>query len=132
MNACGIWHSRRGLVAVIVDATGRVRIRAAIPDSTPDARWGLVQRLAATHIDLVVDEAVLPADPIASMAMKAGVTVWVAGAPLLPSLRLAAGITRGPPRATAALLARLLNIPWLRAHLRRLGARDDSRQIRLL
>lgn len=132
MTACGLWHSRRGLVAVFVDAAGRDRLRAVIPGDNPDARWGLVQRLAATNVDLVIDEALLPADPIASIALRAGVTVWIAGAPVLPALRLAAGITRSPPRATAAMLARLPRIPWLRGLLRRLDLRDDPRQIPLL
>lgn len=132
MTACGVFSSRRGLVAVLVDAARRPTLRAFVPQGSRDARWGLVQRLSAAGAALVVDEALLPADPLASIALRAGLTVWVAGAPLLPSLRLAAGITRSPPRATAALLARLPSIPWLREHLRRLEAQDDPRQIPLL
>ena len=96
------------------------------------ARWGLVLRLAAVGADLVVDEALLPADSIAFVASRAGLRVWVAGPPLVGSLCCAAGITRGPPRVSAALLARLPAIPWLRDHLRRLEPADDPRQLPLL
>lgn len=131
MTACGVWLGWRGLAAVFADGDGRVRLPITV-EGTDAARWGLVHRLAAVDADLVVDEALLPADPIAFVAQRAGVRVWVAGPPLVGSLRCAAGITRGPPRASAALLARLPAIPWLRDHLRRLEPADDPRQLPLL
>ena len=131
MTACGVWLGRRGLAAVLVDAGGRVRLATTIP-TTPSARADLVALLAGTHADLVVDEAHLAADPIAFVARTAGVRVWVVGAPLVASLREVAGVARGPPRASAALLARLPAIPWLRAHLRRVEPADDPRQVPLL
>ncbi|MGC4000007.1 MAG: hypothetical protein QM767_22255 [Anaeromyxobacter sp.] len=99
----------------------------------PDAaRWGLAQRLAAVGADLVIDEAHLPADPVAFAARRAGVRVWVAGPPLVASLRTVSAAARGPPKASAALLARLPSVPWLRAQLRRLEPEDDPRQVPLL
>lgn len=128
MTACGVWLTRRGLVAVIVDGPGRPRtLRLA---DTTEARRALALHLADARAHLVVDEALLEADPIATHALRVGVTVWVAGAPLLPSLRAAAGITGARP--SAALLARLPDIPWLRDKLRRLEPADDPRQISLL
>ena len=130
MNACGVWLTPRGLVAVLVDSAGRSRsFSVALSD---DARWGLSQRLAAAGADLVVDEALLEADRIAFVARRAGVTVWIAGPPLVGALRAAAGVARQGARPSAALLARLPAIPWLRSLLRRLEPPDDDRQITLL
>ncbi len=131
MTACGVWMGRRGLVAVFVDGSGRTRLTFTLA-RTNEARWGLAQRLAAIGADLVIDEAHLQNESIALAAHCAGVRVWVVGPPLIESLRYAAGVTRGPPRASAALLARLVAIPWLRSHLRRLDPGDDPRQVQLL
>jgi len=130
MTTCGIWPRPHGLLAVLIDAGGHSRSIAVAP--TDDARWGLVQRLAATGTHLVVDEALLKADPVASVARRAGVTVWIAGPPLVAALRCAAAVAHRGARPSAALLARLPTIPWLRSQLRQLDASDDDRQIRLL
>jgi len=130
MTACGVWPTSRGLVAVLIDATGRAR-SFSVADSD-DARWGLSQRLAAVGADLVLDQALLDANRIADVARRAGVTVWIAGPPLVDALRCAAGIARRGARPSAALLARLPAVPWLRSLLRRLEQTDDDRQITLL
>ena len=130
MTACGVWPTTRGLAAVLIDSAGRAQ-SFAVADSD-EARWGLVQRLAATCADLVLDEALLEADRIAYVALRAGVQVWVAGPPLVASLRAAADITRRGARPSAALLGRLPAIPWLRAFLRHHEPPDDQRQISLL
>ena len=129
MTTCGVWPRPRGLVAVLT-AGGHSRAITVAP--TDDARWGLAQRLAATGTELVVDEDLLGADPVASVARRAGVTVWIAAAPLVTALRLAAGVAHRGARPSAALLARLPAIPWLRSHLRQLDAPEDERQIQLL
>ena len=130
MTACGVWPTRRGLVAVIVEGPGPPRtLRLA---DTTEARRALALHLAHTRAHLVIDETLLEADSIGTHALRVGATVWVAGAPLLPSLRAAAGITGGPARPSAALLARLPAIPWLRDKLRRLEPVDDPQQIALL
>ncbi len=131
MISCGVWLGRRGLAAVLVDGGGRIRLSATVARADA-ARWGLAQRLAAVGAVLVIDEAHLPADPIAFVARRAGVRVWVAGPPLVGSLRAITGAARGPPRASAALLARLPTVPWLRDHQRRLEPEDDPRQVPLL
>jgi len=130
MTTCGIWPRPHGLVALLVDHAGHTRSVTIAP--TDDARWGLSQRLAATGTDLVVDAALLEADAVAPIALRAGVTVWVAGAPLVEALRSAAGVVHRAPRLSAALLARLPAIPWLRLQLRRLDTIEDDRQIKLL
>lgn len=130
MIACGVWLAPRGLVAVLVDEAGRARPCSVA--FTDDARSGLALWLAAAGADLVVEEALLGADPIADVARRSGVTVWIAGPPLVEALRCAAGITRRGPRLSATMLARLPAIPWLRSLLRRLEPPDDERQIALL
>jgi hypothetical protein len=130
MTACGVWPTSCGLVAVLIDSAGRAR-SFSVADSD-DARWGLSQRLVAVGADLVLDEALLESDRIAHVARRAGLTVWIAGPPLVGALRCAAGIAKKGARPSAALLGRLPAIPWLRSLLRRLGPPDDERQITLL
>ena len=130
MTACGVWPRNRGLVAVVIDDAGHSRSCSVA--FTDDARWGLVHWLAAARADLVVDEALLDVDPIADVARRAGVSVWIAGPPLVAALRHAAGITRRGAQASAALLARLPAVPWLREQLRHLEPSADERQIPLL
>lgn len=130
MSACGVWLAPRGPLAVLINSAGHARSCSVA--FTDDARSGLALWLAAAGADLVVDETLLEADPIANIARNAGVTVWVAGPPLVAALRHAAGIARRGPRLSAAMLARLPSIPWLRSLLRRLEPPDDDRQIPLL
>ncbi len=130
MTACGVWPTSRGFVAVLIDSAGRAR-SFSVADSD-DAQWGLSHRLAAVGADLVLDQALLESNRIADVARRAGVTVWIAGPPLVDALRCAAGIARRGARPSAALLARLPAIPWLRTLLRRLEQPVDDRQITLL
>jgi len=130
MPACGVWPTSRGLVAVLIDSAGRAR-SFSVADSD-NARWGLSHRLAAVGADLVLDQALLESNRIADVARRAGVTVWIAGPPLIDALRCAAGITHRGARPSAALLARLPAVPWLRTLLRRLEQPDEDRQITLL
>jgi len=130
MTACGVWPTSRGLVAVLVDSADRAR-SLSVAD-TDNARWALSQHLAQVGADLVIDETLLEHDRIAHAALRAGITVWIAGPPLVASLRAAAGLARRGARPSAALLARLPAIPWLRSLLRRLEPPDDERQISLL
>ena len=130
MTTCGVWLAPRSLVAVLVDHSGRARSCSVA--LTDDARAGFALWLAAARADLVVDQPLLEADPIAHLALRAGVTVWIAGPPLVPALRLAAAITRRSPRLSAAMLARLPTVPWLRSFLRRLGPPNAERQLALL
>lgn len=130
MTACGVWPRSRGFVAVLIDSAGRAR-SFSVADSD-EARWGLSQRLAAVGADLVLDHALLESNRIAEIARRAGVVVWIAEPPLVDALRCAAGITHRGARPSAALLARLPAIPWLRSLLRHPERPDDDRQITLL
>jgi len=125
---CGLWLARRRLVAAVVGPRGEPRrvIRAALTD---EARFGLVEYLAAAGAELVATEALARIDLMPLQAAHRGVAVWTVGDALVAALLGAAAI-RDPARA-AALLARLPVVPFLRASLRRL-APPDARQLPLL
>jgi len=125
---CGLWLARRRLVAAVLGPRGgtcRV-LRAALTD---DARFGLVEYLAAAGAELVATEALARADLTPVQAARRGLAVWSAGDALVAALLGAAAI-RDPVRA-AALLARLPVIPLLRGSIRRLVL-PDRRQLPLL
>jgi hypothetical protein len=125
---CGLWPARRRLVAAVLGPEGQARrvIRAALTD---DARFGLLEYLAATGAELVATEALARVDLLPVQAARRGLAVWTAGDALVAALLRAAGI-RDPSRA-AALLARLPAIPLLRSAMRRLVP-PDERQLPLL
>jgi hypothetical protein len=126
---CGLWLARRRLVAAMVGAEGEARrvIRAALTD---DARFGLVEYLAATGTtELVATVALARVELLPAQAARRGLVVWTVSDSFAAALLGAAAI-RDPARA-ATLLARLPVIPLLRASLRRL-APPDTRQLPLL
>ena len=89
MIACGVWLGRRGLAAVLVDSGGRVAFTATVA-RTDAARWALAQRLAAVGADLVIDEAHLPADPVAhAIALDHVLHFFLAEKGVLPPEKLA-------------------------------------------
>jgi hypothetical protein len=126
---CGLWLARRRLVAVVVgpgEEGARRVIRAALTD---DARFGLIEYLAAAGAELVATEALARVDLLPVQAARRGLAVWTAGDAYVAALLRAAGV-RDPARA-AALLARLPAIPLLRGSIRRLTP-PDERQMPLL
>jgi hypothetical protein len=125
---CGLWLARRRLVAAMLGPGGEARrvIRAALTD---DARFGLVEYLAATGAEIVATEALARIDLMPAQAARRGLAVWTVGDALVAALLRAAAI-RDPARA-AALLARLPVIPLLRGVIRRLVS-PDGRQLPLL
>jgi hypothetical protein len=125
---CGLWLARRRLVAVVVGPGGGARrvIRAALTD---EARFGLVEYLAAAGAEVVATEALVRIELMPSQATRRGLAVWTVSDGLVAALLGAAAI-RDAARA-ATLLARLPSIPLLRASLRRLAA-PDARQLPLL
>ncbi len=125
---CGLWLARRRLVAAVVGPGDEARrvIRAVLTD---DARFGLVEYLAAAGAELVATEALARMDLMPVQAARRGLVVWTVGDALVAALLRAAAI-RDPARA-AALLARLPVIPLLRSSVRRLVL-PDRRQLPLL
>jgi len=125
---CGLWLARRRLVAALVGPGGEARrvLRSALTD---EARFGLVEYLAAVGAEVVAAEALARIELMPMQAARRGLAVWTVGDALLAALLQAAAI-RDPARA-AALLARLPAIPLLRGVVRRLVL-PDSRQLPLL
>ncbi len=126
---CGLILAPRRLVAVVLGPGGEARrvIRAALTD---DARFGLVEYLAAAGAEIVVTDALVRGDPVGRSAVRAGLAVWIAPDTLVSAVARAAAIT--DPARVAAVLGRLPRVPLLRAHLRRLAAAVEPRQVPLL
>src|SRR6266540_3480558 len=116
---CGLVRAPRRLVAVVLGPGGEARraIRAALSD---DARFGLVEYLAAAGAEIVVTDVLVRGDPVARSAVRASLAVWIAPDTLVSAVARAAAIT--DPARTAAILARLPRVPLLGAQLRRLAA----------
>ncbi len=116
MTSCGLWLARRRLVAVLVSAIqARRTIRSAM---TGDARYGLLEYLAAADAEIVTTDALARVETLPAQAARRGLSVWTVDDGLVAAL-LAAAAIHDPARA-AAVLARLPRIPLLRARLRRL------------
>jgi hypothetical protein len=130
MSVCGLWWTRKRLIAVIVDDAGRpcAPITAA---PTRDACAGLLAWLATTAIDaLVLSD---HSGPIIELARTAKLHIHLAPHHLLTAIRSAAGLIQRPHRHTAALLARWYLSPGLRPHLYKIAAPDHHpNQIPLL
>lgn len=133
MAACGIWRSKRRLIAVFVDDDGRAApaLTAATDD---DARWDLLAAVDAEHgLDyaLVLPDGLIRADAIGRLALSRGHQLWSAPQQLVNAIRNVAGFATGA--RVAAMLGRLALVPGFRGHLRRVE-RDthDWRQLHLL
>ena len=126
---CGLVLAPRRLVAVVLGPGGEARraIRVALTD---DARYGLVAYLANAGAEIVAAEALVRGDAVARRALGAGFVVWAAPDALVAAIARAAAITDAA--RTAAMLARLPRVPFLRAQLRRLQATSEPRQVPLL
>ena len=134
MTTCGLWPGRSQLVVVVADDDGKAGPPLLVA-RTDDARWGLLEHLDATQgldCELVVPEDLLKSDSIANLALRRGLAVWIAPQRLVEAIRVVAGLATGPPRRSAAMLARLPLSFALRAQLRRLVGPADDRQIPLL
>ena len=135
MTACGIWLSRKRLVAVVVDDEGRAApaLYAAMGD---EERWALLERIDATHgldCELVIPDDLVKSDAISRFALERGQELWAAPWLLVDAVRRVAGLTSGPPGRVAAMIARLAIVPGFRGHLRPVDRPIcDHRQLPLL
>jgi hypothetical protein len=125
---CGLWLARRRMVAAVLGREGEACriIRSALSN---DARFGLIEYLAAAGAEIVVTEALARMDLTPLQASRRGLAVWTIADAFAGALLRAAAI-RDPARA-AAVLARVLAIPLLRSSVRRLVL-PDRRQLPLL
>jgi hypothetical protein len=132
MTACGLWLSRGTLWASVANDDGRLVVTSSIARND-DARWGLLESLEASQgldVALVMTDTQARLDDIARIAVERKLVVWLAPWRLVDGLRTVAGLTTGPPRRTAILLARLPLHPGYRGLLKRLER--DHRQLVLL
>jgi hypothetical protein len=132
---CGLWPASHHLklVAVVVDEAGRVDAHLEL-DRDEEGCWDFISSLGALvglDFELVLPVWLARSNDLAHFALDRGFPVWLVPHHLAEAVRLVAGCTTGPPRRTAAALARLPLAPALRAALRRLEP-TDSRQLSLL
>lgn len=129
---CGVWPSRRSLVAVVVDEQGRAE-EALHAERGEEGAWSLLallDRNVGLDWELVVPSWLARHDALAKLALSRGVAIWLVPDLLAESVRIVANLATGPPARTAAALARLPLAPALRGHLRR-HCRADRRQLPL-
>jgi len=130
---CGLWPSRRGLAAIVVDEDGQT-IWSAVTPRDDNEEWNLLSRLNAEvglDYELVLPEWLARDNGIARFARDRGVALWLVPQSLVESVRIVGRLGAGPPERTAAALARLPLAPALRALLRR-SAPVDARQLSML
>ena len=134
MTACGIWLSKKRLVAVVVDDDGRTApgVLGAVDE---EERWALLQHVDAVHgLDCAIvltDDLLKTDDGICRLALERGHDLWAAPRALVEAIRAAAGLATAP--RVAAMIARLVVVPGFRGHLRRVDRSvTDCRQLLLL
>ena len=131
---CGLWPGRQGLVAVVVDEDGRSEPPIIAPATDDDDCWNFLSLLDATvglDYELVLPSHLARLSSIPRLALERGVHVWLVPDHLVEAVRIIAGLNKGPPRRTAAALARVPLAPTLRRALRHLSP-PDRRQLALL
>ena len=110
MTSCGVWLSRRGLVAVVADDNASMIELPFTASRTDDARWALLTHVEAHHglnCALVLCASLARSDPLAMLAAKRGGRVWIVRDEFVDNLCLVAGLRRVPPKRLALMLARL-------------------------
>jgi hypothetical protein len=132
MTSCGIWLSRKRLVAVVVDDDGRAA-PALFAATDDEGRWALLEHIDGVHgldCELVLSEDLLQADTLSRLALERGHELWAAPQRLVEAIRRVAGLATGPPARTAAMIARLALVPGYLRHIDR--RHYDRRQLSLL
>ena len=131
MITCGFWITARRLVVVVADSGKPASAITAA--RTDDAQHSLLHHLHDRYGPdcALVLPAQLASASIASLALRRGITVWVAPRILLDGLQMIASVGRtASPRRLARLLAHLPRSDLLRQHLQRLPTNEQ--QLRLL
>lgn len=133
MSCVGFWPTKdRRLVAVAVDDDGLPgpSLRAA---RTDEACWALLAYLEATDgldFELVLSDRTARSTPVARIALERGIAVWLVPDALVDALCVVGRLGFGPPRRTAAALARLPLTRVFRGQMTRLDP-GDHRQLAL-
>jgi hypothetical protein len=129
VSCCGVWHTPRRLVTVVVDRNGVPAPPISVP-RTDDARWAFIASLPVPPRALVLTDALARDDPIARIAARQGVRVWLAPSSVVEGVRDLVGVARRHPKMSAVLLARWPAVPVLRGYLRLAAPDLDQRQMR--
>jgi hypothetical protein len=110
MATCGLWPTRRGIVAVIVDDNGAVVGPAHLAAPTRDGIWALLAHVEAHQgLDcrfVSTDSAVAGCSAFGEIAARRGSLVLIVKRSLFESLCVLLGASR-TPKKLALLLARL-------------------------
>jgi len=111
MATCGLWPTRRGVVAVVVDDNGAARGPARVAARTAEAYWALLGDVEAHEgLDcrfVITNEALTVEPKLGKLAAHRGAHVLVVDSLLVDGLRVLAGAMGAPPKRLALLLARL-------------------------
>lgn len=111
MATCGLWPTKRGIVAVVADDDGVAAGPARTAACTIEACWALLDHIEALHgLDcrfVITDEALSADKRFGQLAARRGAQVLVVSAVLVDGLRALTGAARAPPKRLALLLARL-------------------------
>lgn len=106
----GLWSSRRGLVAIIVDPDDHQGLPLRVA-RTDEAAFALLAYLESAHrgarFELVLPDHLAKASEIVRVGLECGVATWLVPDPLIDGIRTAARLTAAPPQRTAAALARI-------------------------
>jgi hypothetical protein len=111
MATCGLWPTKRGIIAVVADDDGVAAGPARTAACTGEACWALLDHIEALHgLDcrfVITDEALAADRGLGQVAARRGTPVWVVSSVLVDGLRVLTGSARAPPKKLALLLARL-------------------------
>lgn len=137
MSHVGLWSSRRGLVAVVVDADDHQGLPLRVA-RTDEAAFALLAYLESAHhgarFALVLPDHLAKSSEIVRAGLECDVATWLVPDALIEGIRAAARLNTAPPHRTAAALARIPRSPLFREQLLLVAPGDrpaDRRQLTL-
>jgi hypothetical protein len=111
MATCGLWSTKRGIVAAVADDYGTANGPAQIAAHTAEAYSALIENIEVHHgLDcrfVVTDETLATERTSFQFVARRGTHILVVSAILVERLRVLTGCARSPPKKQALLLARL-------------------------
>jgi hypothetical protein len=129
MATCGLWPSKRGIVAVVADDYGAAVRPVHTAPRTAEAYWAMLADIEALQgLDcrfVITDEALADHARLGHLAARRGSHMLVVSSVLVDGVRVLGGATRAPPKKLALLLARLPLCPPLAGHLEPLRLQLD-------
>jgi hypothetical protein len=130
--SCGLWSTRRGLVAAVIDVDGPLLLAGYLPEDITDRSVWLsnVERHHGTGLELVFTDCTARWDPLGRLALELGHRVWIAPRYLAVAIARAAW-WRPRPLQIAATLARFPRVAHLRQSLRLCPADPGPQQLGL-